>query len=129
MGLKQKVFGRITGHGKRRKRHYVSSGIFGSFDGIDYQSGIAGNIADGRVNLCQGNSKHGDVLYTHYFLNAKAVLGLALAILKCPISSKIKMSYFWLLKSAGKNFLVYFCLMRTRQPKQSPGIVIRGRPA
>ncbi len=51
------VFGRVAGDGQLRERDDVGAEIAGAADPVDDLRGVAGQIADGGVDLRQGDAQ------------------------------------------------------------------------
>jgi hypothetical protein len=56
---------RLSRHGKLWEADDVGALVAGAADPVDHQPGIAGQVADGRVDLCQRDSQ--DPLHTIHF--------------------------------------------------------------
>src|SRR2546427_742905 len=53
--LQQEVLRRVARDGKFRKHHQIGLRLAGPFESFEHQSGVAVEVADGRVHLSQRN--------------------------------------------------------------------------
>jgi len=55
LGTQQEVFRRVARDGQFRKHHQIGLRLAGRFQSFEHQSGVAVEVADGRVHLSQRN--------------------------------------------------------------------------